>query len=518
MAKKVTPMEYREILRRLKLKQAIREIHRDTGYSRELIRKVRDLATEQGWLASSTLVDEHEIVKHLISTNSKSHPLDKIKDKIKEWVECGYTYVVITQLINEKSYDYNEITIRRYIKDNFPKYKKPVCRRQFDPGENAEVDFGYLGLMYDESEKRNRKVWLFSMRLNYSRYSYRELVFTQQMEVFFQCHIHAFEYFGGVPRKVICDNLKAAVVRASLQEPLITQSYQMLAEHYGFLISSHQPWKPEHKGGVEKDVDYVKRNFYPLFIEDQKEKGRTAPHFSDCQAALEKWIMEKDLKHQIKYTNATPATLFSEEKPLLLNLRFDRWDRISWYHPKVGDDWKVQIRKAFYSVPYQYIGKQVTAYINSIEVVIFYNYEEIARHQRAKREWERVTNPYHAPPNYQDYLNSTSAGVKKWASAIGSFTLALVEIILKQKNVDGLRPARALCALSKTYGNNRLNKACQRALYYNLYSFSSVKKILQQNLDRLSVDQTNTDLFRVATPLKTEPHYTYARNGLYFDD
>lgn len=90
------------------------------------------------------------------------------------------------------------------------------------------------------------------------------------------------------------------------------------------------------------------------------------------------------MKHQIKYTNATPEILFSEEKHLLLNLRLDRWDRISWYHPKVGDDWKVQIRKAFYSVPYQYIGKEVTAYLNSIEVVIFYNYEEIARHRRAK--------------------------------------------------------------------------------------------------------------------------------------
>lgn len=121
-------MEYREILRRLKLKQSIREIHRDTGYSRELIRKVNDLGMEQGWLESSALIDENEIVKHLISTKANSHPLDKIKDKIKEWVECGYTYIVITQLINEKSYDYNEITIRRYIKDNFPKYKKPVCR------------------------------------------------------------------------------------------------------------------------------------------------------------------------------------------------------------------------------------------------------------------------------------------------------------------------------------------------------------------------------------------------------
>lgn len=118
----------------------------------------------------------------------------------------------------------------------------------------------------------------------------------------------------------------------------------------------------------------------------------------------------------------------------------------------------------------------------------------------------------------QNYLNSTSVGVKRWARAIGSSVLALVEIILNQKNVDGLRPARALCALSKIYGTNRLDKACKRALYYNLYSFSSVKKILQQNLDQLPVDQTNTDLFGSEIPLKTESRYIYARKGLYFDD
>jgi hypothetical protein len=137
---------------------------------------------------------------------------------------------------------------------------------------------------------------------------------------------------------------------------------------------------------------------------------------------------------------------------------------------------------------------------------------------RAKHEWERVTNPYHAPSNYQNYLNSTSAGVKKWAELIGQATLALVEVILNQRNIDGLRPARALCALSKTYGNSRLNNACQRALYYKLYSFSSVKQILKQNLDQLPVDQTEADLFQSEMPLKTVPRYTYARTGLYFND
>lgn len=518
MPKKVSPMEYREILRRLKLKQSIRSIHRDTGYSRDLIRKVRDVAKEKGWFEASSLPKEQEIVKFIEPNQSKTHPLDKIKQKIKQWVESGYTYIVIAKLVNEHCYNYNEITVRRYIQRQFPKMSKPICRRHFNPGETAEVDFGYLGVMYDASEQRNRKVWLFSMRLNYSRYCYRELVFNQQASTFFLCHVHAFEYFGGVPHKIVCDNLKSAVIQASLQEPLVNKSYQMLAEHYGFLISANKPATPQHKGGVEKDIDYVKRNFYPIFIEHQKQQGRTIPHGADCKKELAQWTKQTDITHQIKYTNATPDMLFSEEQPLLLPLRFDRWDPITWYHRKVGDDWKVQINKAFYSVPYQYIGKKVTAYINSTEVVVFYNYEQIACHRRANRDWQRVINPHHAPPNYDEYLNSTSVGVKRWAALIGQPTLELATIILHQRQVDGLRPARALCALSKTYSDQRLNNACHRALYYRLYSFHNVKNILKQNLDQLPLEQTTTDMFPAETARETPGDYQFARTGLYFND
>ncbi len=519
MPKKVSTMEYREVLRRLKLKESIRAIHRDTGYSRELIRKVRDLAKKHRWLDLSSLPKEKEIAQYIDPQPAKTHPLDKIKEKIKQWVALGYTYVVITKLVNEQFYDYNEITIRRYITRQFPKTRKPVCRRYFNAGETAEVDFGYLGLMYDDSERRHRKVWLFSLRLNYSRYAYREIVFNQRADIFFQCHVHAFEYFGGVPQKIVCDNLKSAVIAASLQDPLINKSYQMLAEHYGFLVSANKPNTPEHKGGVEKDIDYVKRNFYPIFIEHQKQKGREMPSAADCNIELVHWTQQTDLKHQIKYTDSTPESLFGEEKPCLLQLRWDRWDPITWYNPKVADDWKVQIKNAFYSVPYQYIGKQVQAYINSIEVVIFYNYEQIACHRRAKHQWERMINADHAPPNYEEYLNSSSVGIKKWASLIGEPTLALVTIILQQKNIDGLRPARALCALSKTYHQTRLNKACQRALDYRLYSFTSVKNILKKNLDQLPLQQTTVDLFDSSRlPLITDQNYQYARTGCYFND
>jgi len=188
MPTEISPMEYRDIIKRLRLGQKIHAIHRETGRCRKFIRKVKNLAQQNDWLSGAQLPTESMINEAIKSQKKhKPHPLDKIKDKIEQWVEQNYTYVVITELVNRCGFNYNEITIRRYIKKNFPKGARVVCRRSFTPGEVAEVDFGFLGTMYDEHSERKRKVYLFSMRLAYSRYCYRELVFTQQAEVFFQC-------------------------------------------------------------------------------------------------------------------------------------------------------------------------------------------------------------------------------------------------------------------------------------------------------------------------------------------
>ena len=118
-----------------------------------------------------------------------------------------------------------------------------------------------------------RKVWLFSLRLRHSRKTYREIVLDQTLHTFLMGHVHAFEYFNGVPKNCILDNLKAAVIRSTIDNDMINRSYQELAEHYGFIISPCLPRTPEHKGGVEGDVKYTKRNFLPYFLGKTKRNG-----------------------------------------------------------------------------------------------------------------------------------------------------------------------------------------------------------------------------------------------------
>ncbi len=139
-----------------------------------------------------------------------------------------------------------------------------AIRVETAPGEVAQVDFGYAGLRYDPERGVLRKCWVFVMTLGFSRDVFCDLVFDQKIGTWLELHVRAFEYFGGVPRVLIPDNLKAAVIRASFSvdsDPALNRSYRELARHYGFRIDPTPPRAPEKKGKVESSVKYVRRNF-----------------------------------------------------------------------------------------------------------------------------------------------------------------------------------------------------------------------------------------------------------------
>ena len=133
-----------------------------------------------------------------------------------------------------------------------------------------DVDFGFLGELWDDSRQKFRKAWVFSGRLRHSRKAYRRLVWEQDVNTFLLCHILAFERFGGVPEIVCLDNLKAGVIKSCIDNDMLNRSYKELAEHYDFMISPCLPRTPEHKGGVENDIKYIKGNFWPQIREKKK--------------------------------------------------------------------------------------------------------------------------------------------------------------------------------------------------------------------------------------------------------
>jgi len=509
-------MELWDIVHRLRLGQSVKAIHRETGRHKTVIRAVRDLAAQRGWLnLLEELPSEGEIGRRYQeqgpSPEEQPHLLQTVEEPITEWLKEGNSFQVIHRLLLQRGIEVSESTVRRWIHRRFPRLPKPVIVRSTIPGEAMEVDFGYLGVFREQSSGRLRKAWFFSGRLRHSRRVYRQVVLEQNQGTFFRCHINAFEFFGGVPCKVVPDNLKAAVVRASIEAPLVNRAYRSLAEHYGFLISPCPPARPELKGGVESDVKYVKRNFLPLFNDRQKQRGHSPGLLEELGGELERWNAEVCDPHIVQKVGRSPLQIFEQEEVTALKaLPTSRWDPVIYKEAAVGPDWRVQFQKAFYSVPYRLIGTRVLVMGNGSIVRIYHEGEEVTMHLRATRDWEYVWKAEHAPPQMEQYLAASTQGLLAWASRLGPSVAELMQAILADKAVDGLRPARALIRLGERYGRDRLEAACRRALRYHLSDYQSVKNILAGNLDRLPEEQP-------AVAPSGQQLFRFQRQAGYFD-
>jgi len=478
-------IEKRDVLRRLSLGHGIREIQRDTGMHRTLVRALRELAESQNWLVPDANLPSEEVIAAMLwaarNGSQIAHQLDPWRDKIKDWIADDLSFVVIHRKLSELGLTISESTVRRFIqahlKSDEPKAKTP---RIHEPGKVMEVDFGYFGFTWDPIEYRRRKTWVFSGRLRSSRKAWREVVFDQKTSTFMACHIHAFEYFGGVPEVVVPDNLKAAVIVASFEDPLVNKSYQLLAEHYGFVINPCLPYHPQHKGGVESDIKYITNNFWKDYKSRQKELGNENPDTHDLQYELRRWSDTVAHAREIRGVGATVDELFIQERSCLKPLPLCRWTPVSWNRLKVQETWRIQYRKAYYTVPYRFIGKDVDVMERGTEVIIFFDGLEIARHDKARRLWATQESASHQPPEAEAFLASTRQRILQLAESVGPSVTTVTERLLNRSVVDGLRPARALLALRKAHTEASLEAACKFALLYDSHEYRAIKSILEQ--------------------------------------
>lgn len=485
-------IELRDLILRLRRGEGIKSLHRTTGRHKTVLRRLKALADERKWtLEGYPVPTENEIQALWFAKTTpqahegdKAHPLDAIKDEIDGWVNEKYSFVAIHRLVVQRM-PCSETTVRRYIQGRSKCLPKPVIPRIAHPGEVMEVDFGLLGLVWDDQERRNRKAWVFSGRLRFSRKAYRRIVFTQDQDTFFACHIAAFEWFGGVVAQVVPDNLKAAIVKASHEEPLVNRAYRALAEHYGFAINPCLPRTPRHKGGVESDMKYVQSSFWPLFREREKALGHEVPRFSEANRALEDWNLTISETRIIGKVGSTVPELFATEQPLLAALPVERWDPVDCAHCSVGPDWRIQYGKSFYSVPYKFIGTKVLVVGSRNIVRIFAGTAEVAVHSRAKKPWAVIAVPDHGPPNAKEYLTTSTKGLVMAACGIGPHVGMMAEAILADRAVDGIRPLRALVRLQERYSPQDIDSVCLRLTTAGIASYGSVKNELKYAQEKL---------------------------------
>jgi transposase len=272
---------------------------------------------------------------------------------IDEKLDQGLNATRICQdLRDDHGYGGSYHSVRRLINKLTAVAGVPVRRMECEAGAEAQVDFGF-GAPLVGSDGRRKRTWVLRIVLSHSRKGYSESVLRQGTDEFLRCLENAFIHFGGVPRTLVIDNLRAAVKRADWFDPELCPKVQAFAEHYGTAILPTRPYTPRHKGKVENGVKYVKNNAL---------KGRVFTTLVDQNRHLAAWESSVADKRIHGTTRQQVWALFeSSEKAALLPLPPSRFELFQEALRSVSRDGHVQVKGAYYSAPPEYLGQQVWA-------------------------------------------------------------------------------------------------------------------------------------------------------------
>jgi transposase len=492
----------RDLIHRVRSGESDRRIARDLGISRPTVRKYREWADAQGYLQldrpipdGATLVAALGAAPQPPRATSSVEPYREIVQRL---LDQGVEMVAIFQrLRDDHSYSGSYSSVRRYVHRLRPPEPEVVVRVHTAPGEEAQVDFGSAGKLYDPSSGRVRTAYVFVATLCYSRHQYSELVFDQKVATWIGLHRRAFDSWGGVPQRVVPDNLKAAVAKVLVHDPVLGEAYRRMAQHYGFVISPTRPRSPRHKGKVESGVRYVKRNFM------------AGQEFLDIHVGnrrLKVWVHEVAGTREHGTTHQAPLRLFNEyERAALLPLPDEPFTLREIKLVKVHPDCHVTIDKSYYSVPYIHSGQTLDAYISERVVEIYKGQDLVATHERSQEPGKWHTRLEHYPEHKAAYLRRTPDYCRQVAARLGPATSQVVETLLGDRPLYRLRSVQAILRLEETVGDQRLEAACARALYFDDPRYRRIKEILNAALDREPPPET-------AAPVPPRQH-TFARSG-----
>jgi transposase len=430
--------------------------------------------------------------------------VEPYKEVVEEYLSRGVAKTVIWRKLREDhGYTGSYSSVKRYCRRLEPSAPQGYCRVETAPGQQAQVDFGYVGRCGDEKGKL-RKVWAFVMTLSWSRHLYVEFVFDQRMSTWLRCHEDAFRWFGGVPQRIVIDNLKAAVLKRELQDPVLSIPYRRLARHYGFIVSANRPRTPRHKGKVESAVKYVKGNFIAgedlesLDLARLNRRGR-------------KWVLQVAGVRDHGTTHERPLTRYhSVERSALQRLPDQPFELVKAYRATLHHDCHVVVDGRYYSAPYTLIGKKLDVYVGVRVVEIYHETALVATHLLVEKKGGRATRLSHYPSHKREWLEKTPERCRQLAIKIGPWCGKAVAELLSDRVQDRLPSVHSLLRLKEKVGKDRLEAACKRAVHYGDPRYIRVKTILAVGMENKPLDQERT------IPQQHES-YRYARaSSSYF--
>jgi transposase len=356
-----------------------------------------------------------------------------------------------------------------------------TLRQEHRAGEKLFIDYaGQTVSIVDPKTGEITEVQIFLATLGASNYTFAEASLSQELPSWIKSHVHAFQFFGGITEILVPDNLKAGVTNPCRYEPDINPTYQDLAKHYGTTVIPARSRRPKDKAKVESAV----------FVAERWILAALRNHTFFSLNELNRAIAEKlhDLNNRkFQKLNTTRRQLFETiDRPALKSLPSRPYEYAEWKKVRVNIDYHIEIGRHYYSVPYQIAREQVDIRLTSSTVEVLFKNKRVASHQRDYRKGAFTTLTEHMPKSHQRYLEWTPSRIIRWAEKNGPKTQKVITRILDSRThpEQGYRSSLGIMRLGKAYSPERLEAACERALFINAYSYKSVQSILKKGLDQ----------------------------------
>lgn len=395
----------------------------------------------------------------------------------------GFTFIYHYNEYKQEAKDpYSYTQFMEHYNRKYAKVKGSM-KLEHQAGNEVFIDFAGKKLnIVDRGTGEVRPVEVFIAILPHSQYTYVEACWSQKRKDLVACMGNALAFYGGVPKAIVSDNLKSAVTRASKYEPEINRTFKDFALHYNCAINPTRSYSPQDKALVENAVHLAyQRIYYPL---------RQMTFFS-----LEE--LNREIRMRLgNYNNLLFQRKEASRKELFQSVEREYLKPLPQSPYQLKDYTRAKVQKigyvffspdsSYYSVPYRYVGKHTQIHYTDNTVEVYYAHERVCFHKRNPEKGVYVTNKEHLSSTHRAYAEWSPDYFKQRAKKHGHNVLGCVEIILANTDYPETAYKRimGIIQLHKAYGSERLNNACERALFGNKPSYRFVKNILKNNLDK----------------------------------
>jgi transposase len=480
--REVSMLEIKEVLRRKEAGSSARRIARDMGIDRKTVGRYLE-AIEEAGIGDATEVDDGVLsaLSQAVAGRKEVEPsevwqaLARERKQIEAWLlqKPPLRLTRVHELLERGGVFVGYTTLRRYAERELGWHKRAPTVLLADPplGEEAQVDFGQMGMVTD-TKGRRRKLWVLVVTLVCSRYQFIWPTFEQTTEEVCAGMDAAWRFFSGVPKRVVPDNTTSMVLRASPTEPELNRSFREYADARGFLVDPARVRSPKDKPRVENQMPYVRERWFA---------GELLPvELLDIRRHAEAWCRDIAGARVHGTTRQVPREVYlTLEKPCMQPAPTEPYDLPHWTEAKVHPDHHLQAQRALYSVATRYIGKTVKVRSDRLVVRVYLGAELIKVHPR-KGPGERSTDPNDYPPHKAAYalrdVDSLVRRAKEQGSAVGAFCEQLLGGVLPWMK---MRQAYGLLRLCERYGAARVNAVCARALEFEVLDVPRLERMLK---------------------------------------